>query len=218
MSFQVFLFSFLSCSSSGKIVLEIPAGSGTEEINENHEPSSQSEPSYQPTEDTAYEDATGLTGAIGGFYFVTLTGGYWASEYYLAGAFFTFIVPQDVEIWELYVPTMDSCQTSDRMLSDVENIDVGYGSISFENNNSLINLPWNPSSSIFTTDTLTKAQLPDNSYLSLSPSTNPYGYEVSDIARTSKAPTIIEPSISADLVPFITKDQVFQWQPVDAPA
>ena len=163
-----------------------------------------------------WTDGTGKTGTLGAIEFTEQVGSYWGGTggVTFGSAAVYFVAPTDIEWYELFAPTLDTCrnEASYSFGGTIDIYDPGVSSIQLSGVRSM-NLSWDSESGYFSIAELTTSQWLANSSYDLQPMTGGGFPEVvvSGFGQTAPTPTLYSPAISGSTPIDISPNPTFSW-------
>ena len=167
---------------------------------------------------TVIEDGTGLTGAIGEFYWIDYKGEYWnpAPPDDAGGAWFGFIEPASgFDAWMIYGGGTNGCY-SDYTYSgpSLTPIDLSVSQLSLTAGGKTVDFSWNNSSADYETELTNSNQFATNADYTLSPLVPQNGWPdfgTPDFLYMPAGLTLTQPLIDDQYLPFYSGSQQFRW-------
>ncbi|MGB0641184.1 MAG: hypothetical protein ACPGTU_17745 [Myxococcota bacterium] len=167
-----------------------------------------------------WEDGTGMAGAIGYYQWIEPQGSYWSSTPSgWGGGFVTFIHPVDAHWWNLFTPTMDTCQdtsTFEYSGPDLTIYDLDERSLTLSNEASRGTvLTYVEDSLGFVNEEFSGSDFINNHFYRLDSFTGEGSFngDVDDFVETPNTFRLATPNIGGSAPPNISRGQNFAWIP-----
>jgi hypothetical protein len=157
---------------------------------------------------TYYEDGTGKLGIIGSMEWIHYVGSYWGGTPSDDGSASFFLAPPtDIEYWELYSRTLDSCG-SEYVGPDLYYYEPALSSASLTlPTGGTLRMPWDTTNGTFAATAVSSAQYVQGGSYDLDPMT-PDGYPLFDVPDVLTLPSsfsVSVPNIGGGTPPNLTR-------------
>lgn len=166
-----------------------------------------------------WADGTGKAGAIGEIIWTDAIGSYWQSTPTSSGfGVLYFIAPQDIEWYELYSSSIDTCRNGSYQYSgEISLYDPQASSVTLSGSRNL-SLSWQGDDGYYLNDAFTTSNWASNLTYQLDPMSGSYFPQdaIPGFAQTPPSPTIYSPALNGSTPPNIAPNPTFSWQPVGA--
>lgn len=163
-----------------------------------------------------FEDGTGKAGVVGALYWVDQVGTYWSGAPQDWGsAWFIFTPPTDLEYWELYAPSLDSCDSDYVWNGDLYYYETGLSSVNLDlATGGTLAFTWDGTEDL----AFEVADLPNNRYTqgqsydlpTISPTDMP-SFAMPDIVQAPSSFSVSTPSIGGANPPALSRSLSLAW-------